>query len=105
MLQFRLYSMLESFGFSSHPRSEDNSSKITRRFSRPVTDSSRVLRLCQPSAGVRKIIGEREAQLFFFFHYNRSICIREVIVIVICRTNINFFEEDQNTQKKYLMNI
>lgn len=36
-----------------HPESQDNSSKITRRFSSPVTDSSRVLRLCQPSAGVR----------------------------------------------------
>lgn len=34
-------------------KSSNNSSKITRRFSSPVTDSSRVSRLCQPSAGAR----------------------------------------------------
>ena len=43
-----------SRGSCDRPESQDNSSKITRRFSSPVTDSSRVLRLCQPSAGVRE---------------------------------------------------
>lgn len=58
----------------NHPRSRDNSWKIRRRFSRPVTDSSRVLRLCPPSARVRETTRVSVAGRSLFFFFGRARC-------------------------------